>query len=419
MNVGDLILSVRALGPDPPRSLSAPNGAPTLSVVAGGFVAGPATWYLVYTLVNEWGETAPSSESSIAVGAGQTIVLTPSFIATDITQIGIRVYYGESSGAETIMEEFQYPADFSAGSVTLTGNGQYAIPPVASSALLPDTDGGFASAALMYRWLNESLKAIARATGGIQDTCGVASVSGQRRYVAPGQWLRFNQCFYDGWELDLGNKAETFRNRNLTANISISLMVDAQSDTTRIELYWTPSRTSGTTTTSAPYGAADANIGVNQQSGWLLQDGLAAVGDEILTYSAITGAQLQNCIRGWNGTQPGSSSATNGGVPISELNIELTGYRMPAVYSVGDAALTLGVPPGWEPFLKDFMLGLFRDAEQERQDAQALKDGATKAAEQWAKSNKPVAGPRQCRMYGDYGIRGLVPGGLTGGIIIP
>lgn len=418
MNVGDLILGVRALGPDPAPVLSIASGsAPVLALVPGTFVVGPATWYLVYTLINQWGETVPSLESSIAVTAGNTIQLAPNFIANNTTSIGIRVYYGEVSGGETIMEEFQYPADFTSGKVILTGNGNYAIPPTYSSAFLPDGDGGFASATTMYRWLNEALKAAARATGGIQDTCGVASVSGMRRYTAPGQWLKFTQCFYDGWELDLGNRAETFRNRNLTANISISLMVDAQSDTTRIELYWTPSRTSGKSSTSDPLLAADTDVQINPSNGWLLQDGLVQVGNEILTYSAITATDLQNCIRGWNGTQPAASLAAN--AIVSELNIELTGYRMPAVYEVGNAGVTLGVPPGWEPFLKDYMLGLFRDAEQERQEAKDLKDSAMKGLESWAKSNKPVAGPRQCRMYGDYGIRGLVPGGLSGGLIIP
>jgi len=274
----------------------------------------------------------------------------------------------------------------------------------------------------MYRWLNDALKAAARITNGIQDAVGVSSVSGQRRYVTTlqGQWLRLDQCFYDGWELDLGNKAETFRNRNLTANIAISLMVDAQSDTTRLELYWTPSRTSGTATTTAPITTGAITIPITGVSGWLLQDGYALISDgvnsEVITYSAQNGSSMTGVIRGWSGTQ---SFAFLTGATITELNIELNGYRMPYVYSVGQAGLALGVPPGWEPFLKDYLLGTFREAEQESQEAQSLKDRAAKGLEAWVKSNKPVAGPRQMRMYGDYGLRGTVPGGLTGPLIIP
>jgi hypothetical protein len=238
--------------------------------------------------------------------------------------------------------------------------------------------------------------------------------------VAPGQWLKFDQCFYDGWELDLGNKAETFRNRNLTANIAISLMVDAQSDTTRIELYWTPSRTSGTATTTGPITAQASTIPFTGLLGWLLADGYAMISDgtntEIVTYSAQNPTSLTGVIRGWAGTQPFAFQA---GAIITELNVELNGYRMPYFYSVGQAGVTLGVPPGWEPFLKDYLLGTFRKAEQETDEGEKLQGQATKALMDWVMSNKPVAGPRQMRMYGDYGLRGTVPGGLTGPIIIP
>ena len=419
MTVGDLIMSVRALGPDPPLAFMAPPavGAPAAAVIAGG-VLPIGTYVVEATQLNPWGESLASAEQSVTLTGGQNgfaINVTP-----DTGASSLRVYVGATTGLENRYMEIALGA-LAPGTIvafSFTGSGMVAgAPPQSPSAYFPDSDGGFVMASRIYSWLNEALKAAARATGGIQDVCGISSVSGQRRYVAPGQWLRFDQCFYDGWELDLGNKAEAFRNRNLTASIAVSLMVDAQSDTTRIELYWTPSRTAGATTTNLALLAADLNVGINPATGWLLADGFAQVGTEIVSYSAITAAQLQNVIRGWNGTRPAASLAV--GTAVKELNIELNGYRMPATYSVGDAAMTLGVPPGWEPFLKDYMLGLFREAEQERQEAQALKDGATKGLEAWAKSNKPVAGPRQCRMYGDTGIRGLVPGGLSGGIIIP
>ena len=414
MIVGELILNTRTQGPDPCQVMAAPTVGALAQATGGAFTL-LSTVFLVATARTALGESLPSAESSLTLTGANNEVSVP--ISFSPGAAFVRVYYGASTGAENGYEQFIVPVGATSPYTVIIKNTPIAGgPPVSSSAYLLDTDGGFASATTMYGWLNEALKAAARATGGIQDVCGVASVSGMRRYVAPGQWLRFDQCFYDGWELDLGNKAETFRNRNLTANIAISLMVDAQSDTTRIELYWTPSRTSGATTTNVALLAADTNVGINPASGWLLADGLAQVGSEIITYSAVTATQLQNIIRGWNGTRAVASLAV--GAAVKELNIELNGYRMPATYSVGDSAVTLGVPPGWEPFLKDYMLGLFREAEQERQEAKDLKDGATKGLMEWAKSNKPVAGPRQCRMYGDTGIRGLVPGGLSGGLII-
>jgi len=419
MLVGDIITSVRSQGPDPSQTVNPPLIASLTSVnVAGGnFSPGTQVWVQT-TVVNQWGETSGSTEATAILGGGSNAFAVVFDLPGGLGAIGptfVRVYFTTvNSGLESVYE--QYPI---AASVNLLNSSAQVpgAPPSSNRAWLPDTDGGFASAVTMYQWLNESLKVCARATGGIQDTCGIASVSGMRRYVVPGQWLKFTQCFYDGWELDLGNKANTFRNRNLTANIAISLMVDAQSDTTRIELYWTPSRTSGTTITTAPLLSTDSNVAIAPATGWLLADGLVQVGSEILTYSAITGTQLQNVIRGWNGTTVPLSLASE--APVIELNIEITGYRMPATYSVGQSTATLGVPPGWEPFLKQYMLGLFREAEQERQEASDLMKQATTGLEQWAKSNKPVAGPRQCQMYGNTGIRGLVPGGLSGGIIIP
>jgi len=423
--VGDLIMNVRALGPDNPSVIAAPT---ILSATdsgplppPGGFLS-TGTYRLVCCWLTSWGVSLPSSESTVAVtNSGISVQVADAGAGgTPDSIIGLRVYLtqpGGASGTETQFVDVT-GSDFTTGNTALVRQAtNVGTPPVRSSAYLPDTDGSFVSASTMYRWLNDALQSAARITNGIQDTCGISSISGMRRYTAPGQWLRFDQCFYDGWELDLGNKAETFRNRNLTANIAISLMVDAQSNTTRIELYWTPSRTAGSTTTSGTLLATDTQVSINPPTGWLLQDGFAQVGDEILSYSAQTSSQLRNVIRGWSGTRVPASLLS--GNTVSELNIELNGYRMPATYSVGDASLTLGVPPGWEPFLEDLMLGSFRMAEQETEEGRSLQSNAAKGLESWAKSNKPVAGPRQMRMYGDYGLRGTVPGGLTGPIIIP
>jgi hypothetical protein len=423
--VGDLIMNVRALGPDNPTLTLGPPGAgaPTAAILPGGSLPN-GTYFIIVTQLNQWGESLGTVEQQVTTAGGQngfTISVTPG-----VGAVAVRVYLGTLTGQENIYALYTIAAGLTPGVANVLNFTNFGLtpgqPPVNASAFFPDSDGSFVSAATMYRWVNDALRAAARITGGIQDAVGIASVSGQRRYVTTllGQWLRLDQCFYDGWELDLGNKAETFRNRNLTANISISLMTDAQSDTTRLELYWTPSRTAGTALTTAGILATDTSIPIAAVSGWLLADGYALITDginsEVISYSAQTGTFLIGCIRGWAGTQPVSFGPE---ATITELNIELNGYRMPYVYSVGQSTFSLGVPPGWEPFLKDWMLGSFRKAEQETDEGQKLQDMATKTLEAYVKSNKPVAGPRQCRMYGDYGVRGVVPGGLTGGIIIP
>jgi hypothetical protein len=416
------------LGPDNPTMTMAPPtvGSATPGTLAGGVL--PLGSYVAQvTQLNAWGESLPTTEQSFTLAGannGFTISVTP-----DFGVVAVRVYIGTVVGLENRYMTLTLAQSLTPGvanAFQFTGVGVVpGQPPVNSSAFFPDSDGSFVSATTMYRWLNDALKAAARITGGIQDAVGVASVSGQRRYVTTlqGQWLRLDQCFYDGWELDLGNKAETFRNRNLTANIAISLMIDAQSDTTRLELYWTPSRTSGQAVLTSNILATDINIPIGSVSGWLLADGYALLSDgvnsEIISYSAQTPTQLTNVIRGWAGTLPSAFSSSSPPTTVTELNIELNGYRMPYLYSAGQASLPLGVPPGWEPFLKDYMLGTFREAEQETQEAEGLKKRAAAGLESWVKSNKPVAGPRQMRMYGDYGLRGTAPGGLTGPLIIP
>lgn len=285
-----------------------------------------------------------------------------------------------------------------------------------------DSNGTFCSAITVYRWLNEALKFASRVTGGVYDSVGIASVSGQRRYVVSGQWLKFDHYWYDGWELEGGNKAETFRNRNLTASIAIMLAVDAQANRTVVELYWTPSRTAGAGTTTATLNSGDTSINISTVTGWLLADGMAQIASEIVSYSAITATglvtgQLQGMIRGYAGTAIPSSLVSP--AAVTELNIELSGYRLPSKFAVGDKALLLDAPPGWEPFIISYMLGMFREAEQRREEAKSLKQEAEAGLKEFAKSNRQVAGPRQCRMYGDRGIPGLVPGGVTGGLVIP
>ncbi len=205
MTIADLILNTRALGPDPCQLM----GPPALGTITPATTAGAAfpllsTIYLVSTALNPSGETLPTSEANVALTGTQNSLSIP--IAFPPGATALRVYYSASaSGAENGYEQFTLPpGQTSPYTVTVLGVPVAGLPPVNPSSYLPDTDGGFASAATMYRWLNESLKAAARVTGGIQDSCGIASVSGQRRYVVPGQWLKITHAFYDGWEQDLG-----------------------------------------------------------------------------------------------------------------------------------------------------------------------------------------------------------------------
>ena len=59
--VGDLIVAVRTLGPDPPLGVLPPPVVDTAVPTTGGTLAF-TTWFLVVTQLNPWGESLPTNE---------------------------------------------------------------------------------------------------------------------------------------------------------------------------------------------------------------------------------------------------------------------------------------------------------------------------------------------------------------------
>ena len=429
--VGDLIMEMRALGPDLPQVMAAPliNSA-TATTDPNGLLPA-ATYFAQITQSNLWGQTLPSSEfQNIAVGGVQNAISFSVTISSGATQV--TVYIGTSAGGENFYQAFPVPANTNPITVKFLGGtraNQSGTPPQRSTAYLPDTDGGFVSATACYRWLNEAMDSAARITEGIPAMSGVTSVANQRRYVLNGQWLRIDHAWFNGWELTQGTKGDVFYNRNIVAGISNTILLDEQADTTRIELYWTPNLNGGQASTNNPMLPTDTGVSITTPIGWQLSDGFIMFGSpgeqlnslqvpsyEICHYQSQTGTAINGLIRGYAGTLP---QAWPNGTNIFELNIMLAGMRMPIPYAIGSSTFILSVPPGWKPLLAKYMLAKFREAEQERQEAASLFKEFTDWFTQYAKSNKQIAGPRQLRMYDDYGIRGVVPGGLSGGIIVP
>lgn len=76
-----------------------PPAAPALSTVPGGSLPA-AMYYVVITCVNSLGETLPSMEASLAVPAGNLLVVTSPPQSGNVT--GYNVYAGISAGAEKL-----------------------------------------------------------------------------------------------------------------------------------------------------------------------------------------------------------------------------------------------------------------------------------------------------------------------------
>ena len=164
--VGDVIIKARNAFKDPCATLIPPN-APALSGTTGGSLTG--TIYAQNTWLTQWGETLPSPEISIVLGANSAITDGGALVPPPGATAG-RIYYGNASGSEN-----QYAPVTMGGVTTILGPGTGARVPRLNRAYLPDTDG-LVNAQQMYNWLNQALVKMGVITGGILDVADDARV---------------------------------------------------------------------------------------------------------------------------------------------------------------------------------------------------------------------------------------------------
>jgi hypothetical protein len=401
--VGDLIMDARVKGPDPPAVL-APPATPTLSAPTAGATITPlpaATYYACVTYLTNWGETLASSQSSQAVSSGQTLaVAVPSVVPPAVSQM--RLYIGTSSGNFTFFYQFTPASSFSPIQVDASAivSGQ---PPSLSSAWLPDTDGPFASASIMYSWVQDALKDATLFTGGIEDEVGAGSILNQPKYLLPGRWQVFTDAFYDGYLIWKGTRKDFYYVSQISS-LAWNVVVSGFSLQTQIELFPQPQRTSGSTTLSGAITASATTIPISSASNWVVPVGLAQLGPangqngvlpaEIIAYSVIdaTNLNLDNAFRGLSGTTP---QAWPSGTPVNELNIRLMGRRFPVFPQMGSSLAHLDCPDGWIPALQNMVLANYRMSEGEEEKAKALSDDAEAILSQFVKMNTPPTGPKQ------------------------
>lgn len=409
--VGDVIISARELMTDLPSVMPPPGlGTP---VAAAGTTLPPGTYYFVATAVNQWGESLSSNEVSFtaAVTSDVTLPIAYSQAATDL-----RIYFG-SSGAGSEYAYLQYSLAGAPSSILFQAISTIAqTPPLRSTAYLPDTDGPAVGAFSIYRWLNQGLKwAASKNRGGLPDFSAVGTVNGQPNYVMPGYWKKIDSAWFDGYPLGLLAKNNVFR-RNPVPGYSGMLIVFQATDRLMVEAWPQPNRTSNQTTLAAPMTAIDTVANLTSVAGQVLGFGMYLIGSEIVNYSNVNSNQLQGVIRGMGGTVP---QAWPSSTPAIELNLMIAGYRVPSGYSVGQAASTFYLPPGWDEALTKYLLYRFRKAEQDEAGAKAALDEATILLGDLS-ANRIIAGPRQIQPYASIGPevgRGL--GTAFGGVIIP
>lgn len=403
--VGSILISAREVVPDLPATLSAPSGY-TVAQVTATCTLPAGTYYAKLTALNNFGETVATSESTgIVVDASHGLGFTFSSLPVGATKL--RMYFGIGSGNET-----QY-VETSTSPLNALAPGSPGTPPSRSTAWLPDSDGSLVSGATAYRWLNESLEVAARITGGILDETGVATSTNAPIYALTGQWLKFTHGWYDGWPIGFGGAQDAFQKTRVTG-ITATVNTFKQNDTQYIEGWPIPNRTASTSSLTGGVAATDTSLPYDTTNPLNLDHGLVLIDSEILYFGAASGSNLVSCVRGLGGT---TAAAHSNAAVITELNLRLRGYRMPSTYSVGDSLKTLSVPAAWPSLLVTYLISKFREAEQDYQLASQLRQQFTQEMQLWAKSNKPLAGPKQ--MGGRLAAAETVPGlGSIGGGII-
>lgn len=420
MLVGDLIQAVRESVTDQPQVLPPPDNTPTVTAVqALVSVLGTGTFFAVVTYTTPWGETLPCAEFQVVIGgANNSFQVGPlklgGFTSTIPVITGVNVYVGTAAGNEVI--QYQFPGAGPGSTVLLlsTTPTNYVGPPTRNSAYLPDTDGSAVNAASLFRFVNDALKLASQVCGGLLDYSGLSTITGSPQYIAPGMWKRIVTMWYDGYPLAPDDNGNYFRRNAITASVLSSGASSTFTNQMMIELWPQPTRTAASTTLASPLALNGTQAVLASASGFLLTNGFAKIGSEIVSYSTISGNTLNNLQRGLSGTVQAAIAA---GQPVNELNLFWSGWRMysPA-FAPGNSMIVVPVPVGWETILYEYGLSRVKLAEQNVADYSKLNDSFKKQLSDWYRTNRP---PVMQRQVGEQTNTLEVAPNLAGGWVVP
>ena len=417
MLVGDLCIDIREAVTDLPQVLPTPTAQLVAGVVAAvGSTLPAGNYFLNYTFRTPWGETLPGAESAAVgpVGVNQGIQVTVPTALPPSASV-VRVYFTLAGGVAGSEQQFVESAVLP---FTISAPGAAGVVPGSNSAYLPDMDGDAINASSMFRWINRSLELASQVCGGLLDYSGIGSISGQPQYIIPGEWKRISACWYDGYPLDMDDSQNYFRRNAITASVLSSVALSLFTDRMMFEVWPQPARTAAQTTLTNPLALTDTQAVLTSTAGFLLTNGFAQIGTEIVSYSGIVGNTLKNLVRGLSGTTVALAPA---GTAANELNHFWQGWRMYApVFKPGDSLVSLPLPVGWGSLLFKYGLGRAKLAEQNVGDYSKLEDDFIKKLSEWYKMNRVVIGPKQ--VSGGWAPENTLQttgGGEGGGWVIP
>src|SRR5581483_1881069 len=324
--IGDVIQSARTLFPDQTPTLGPPTGLSS-SVISDTSSTLPAGTYVVQvTQFNNWGESNPAVLSNAVVAANNDISVTgslsyPTWQATHAYSLGaiivpttsnghayICIVAGTSAGSQptfpttpqgtvndggVVWQEYgsslptgitKYRVYFGITNPTawvesttlpviVSSPGTAGTPPTRSSAYNPDADGLAVSAFTVFKWLTDGIRIGIRLAGGIRDITGIGSTNTQGMVQIPGQWVKFDGLWFDGYPMDMKNKRAFFY-RNSVSALSAWFDMSVISNIQIAELWPQPNRTSGQTTLASSMSATATTASATSLSGFVLPFGL-------------------------------------------------------------------------------------------------------------------------------------------------
>jgi hypothetical protein len=221
----------------------------------------------------------------------------------------------------------------------------------------------------MYTWLNEGLTRMSRTIGGVVDYSGVGTVAGQPYYVLMAQWLDINALWVNGYFVQGDISANFWKRNPVLSSITSRVAVSVQDDRVIIELGYQPDRTAGVTTTTSIMSATDTYVPVLNPGAFLLTNGFAQIGSEIVSYSNSNGIPLSGLVRRLGGT---SAQSWPAGTTVRELNVFFQGRRILELgLQSGDALNSLPIPAGYCSLLTEYIVAKYRSAEQDYEEQRA------------------------------------------------
>ena len=412
--VGDIIMQLRRRIPDAPQAFQL-TGTPLITAVTdpnGQFGPGPDFWFKV-TNTNEFGETNACPEIGPLTLTGTQNAFQISWVSTPSLTSGqrtMKVYIGIYANGETSVQIIPFVAGVAV--YTITGQNLVdGLPPSRSTCFFPDSDGNFLGAYSAYDLLNQAITEMVKIAGGIVDVTGVQSSVNQSMYridtpSGQGSFYQFTNAWFDGYPMDVVQRSMMYL-RNSAAGFSGILSYEQDGPSSVIQVWPQSNRTGGEASVIGLINPDDNAFFADLGGANFLSIGLAQIDDEVVAYSQVqqqsspglgTYYLFSGVARGMSGTIPTTHQA---GAPVTELNIRLSGYRMPPIYQVGHSAQTLMVPQAWDQALVLHMLSQVRSMEQDDAAAKSLLGDFVQAAEKVAKGSRlGRLKPRQIPIWG-------------------